>query len=97
MIKDLKVSKILLLSLLRLRSIYDLTLDHVLEGRVLGLVAVRRMRGSECFFMANVAYKAALMPEEFQVWYKACQTVSIHYGQKLLAALMIFLFVLFCS
>ena len=66
---------------------------------MLGLVAVRRMRGSECFFMANVAYKAALMPEEFQVWYKACQTVSIHsihYGQKLLAALMIFLFVLLC-
>ena len=57
---------------------------------MLGLVAVRRMRATECFFMANVAYKAALMPEEFQVWYKACQTVRlIHHhphrrGQKIL-------------
>ena len=61
--------------ILRLRHVYDLTLDHVLEGRVLGLVAVRGMRVSECFLMANVAYKNALMPQEFKVWYQACQTV----------------------
>ena len=62
--------------LIRLRDIYDLYLDHVLEGRMLGLVAVHCMRASECFFMANVAYKTALMPDEFQAWYKTCQTVS---------------------
>ena len=67
--------------ILRLRHVYDLTLDHVLEGRVLGLVAVRGMRVSECFLMANVAYKNALMPQEFKVWYQACQTVSLIHHQ----------------
>ena len=59
---------------LRLRSVYNLTTEHVLSGRLMGLEALRPMRMQECFLLVDVAYQGLLL-DEFKLWYEACQAV----------------------
>ena len=59
---------------LRLCQTYNLTLSHVLDGRLMGLDAVRPMNMKECFLVADAAYQM-IDAREYQNWHLACQQV----------------------
>ena len=60
---------------LRLCQTYNLTLSHVLDGRLMGLDAVRPMNMKECFLVADAAYQM-IDAREYQNWHLACQQVG---------------------
>ena len=64
--------------IIRVCDVYNLTMSHVLGGRVMGLSRVRPMNMKECFFVTDAAYQM-IDSKEHQKWQLAClQVRAIH-------------------
>lgn len=63
---------------LRIREVYNLTIQDILGGKMMGLEALRPLTIKECYLMVDVAFQETMI-EEFQRWHEACQSVSFTY------------------